>query len=68
MFNHDYGVALVSEMLERREKVLVITRVQADTWLIKNVDDSSQARPDLTGQPNPLRLTSGQCGLRFDLR
>jgi hypothetical protein len=49
MFDNDYGIALISEVLERSEEVLVITRVQANARFVEDVNYPSQTRPNLTG-------------------
>ena len=49
MFDNNYSVALIPEMLECREEMLVIARMQANTRFVENIDHPSQACPDLTG-------------------
>ena len=42
----------------------VVALVQADRRLVEDVEHADQARPDLGGQPDPLRLAAAQRGRR----
>ena len=37
MLNHDQCISKITEMLECCEKFVIISLVQADTWLIQNI-------------------------------
>ena len=54
------GVAEVTEPDQGFEQPVVVALVQADGRLVEHVEDAHQPRADLGGQPDPLRLTSGQ--------
>ncbi len=67
VFDHDDGVAEVAQSRQRAEQALVVALVQADRWLVEHVHHADQARADLRGQPDALRLTTGQAaGLAFE--
>ncbi len=60
MLDHDDGVVLIAETLERVEKLALIAVMQADTGLIQHVNTVYQSAADLGGQPYPLRLSARQ--------
>ena len=62
MLDHDDGVAEVAEPDQRLDEALVVALVQADRWLVEDVEHPDQSRPDLGGEPDPLRLSPGQGG------
>ena len=63
VFNHNQGVAQVSQTLKRADESVVVALVEADRRLVQDVHDPDQARADLGGQTDTLGLTSGQgCG------
>ena len=45
---------------QRVEQSLVVARVQADRWLVENVEHADQAAANLPGEPNALRLAAGE--------
>ena len=45
---------------ERRDQLRVVALVQPDRGLVQDVQDAHQARPDLRGQADPLRLAAGE--------
>ena len=64
VFNDDDGIAKVAQSLERGDQSLVVALVQADRWLIKDVKHADEARTDLRGEPNALRLPARERGSR----
>ena len=57
--DHD-GVAQVAQLRKRVEQPVVVARVQADRWLVENVQHADQPAADLAGQANALRLAAGE--------
>ena len=62
MLDHYHRVADVAQAIERPQQTLDIARVQPDRRFIQHIDGPYQARPDLRGQPDPLRLPAGEGG------
>ena len=60
MLHDDDRVAYVAQASERRDHLHIVLRVQADARLVEHIQHPHQARPDLCGQPNPLRLAARQ--------
>ena len=58
VLDHDHGVAQIAQALERGEQALVVALVQADRGLIEDVHHPGQARTDLAGQADALRLAA----------
>ena len=56
------GVAQVAQGFESVEQATVVARVQADGRLVENVENAAQARADLRGQADALRLAAGKRG------
>src|SRR5205085_10402907 len=60
VLDDDDGVAEVAELLERGEQAAVVTLVQPDGRLVEDVEHADEARADLRGEPDALRLTAGE--------
>ena len=60
VLDDDHRVAEVAQPLERRDQLRVVALVQADRGLVEDVEDADEARADLGGQADPLRLAAGQ--------
>ena len=60
MFDNDQRVAEVAKALQGGDQALVITLMQANRWLIQDVENPDQSRPDLGGQPDTLSFTTGK--------
>ena len=60
MFDHDHGVAQVTKRLQGLQKPLVVLLVEPHRGLVQNVEHTHETAPDLRGQVNTLRLTTGQ--------
>src|SRR6218665_794876 len=58
VFNHNEGVPQVPQREQCFNKAAVIALVQADTRLVEHVEHTGQARADLGGESNTLRLTT----------
>src|SRR5262249_40913792 len=51
-------VAEIAQAPERLEQAGVVALMQPDGWLVKNVEDPDERRPNLGGQPDALRLAA----------
>ena len=60
VLDHEHGVAEVAQALERGQQAVVVALVQADARLVQDVEHADQARADLGGQPDALRLAAAQ--------
>ena len=60
VFHDDDGVAEVAQIDQRVEEALVVALMQSDRGLIENVHDAHEARADLAGEANALRLSARQ--------
>lgn len=60
VLHHDHRVAQIAQMGEGLEQPLVVALMQTDGGLVQHVHDPHQASPDLAGQPDPLRLATGE--------
>ena len=54
------GVSGVAQRLEGLDELAVIPLVQANAWLIKDVQHADETAPDLACQPDALRLAAGE--------
>jgi len=62
VLDHDDGVALVAEGLERAQELGVVAGMQPDRGLVEHVQHAGEPGPDLGGQPDPLALAAGERG------
>ena len=60
MLDHQHGIAQVPQALQGLEQAVVVPLVQADARLVKNVEDTHQAGPDLRRQPDALRFPAAE--------
>ena len=60
MFDDDYCIAEVAELVESFNQPGIVPLMQANRRLIKNIKRSDEARADLRSQSNPLRLAASQ--------
>ncbi len=60
VLDHDQRVAEVAEPGQGLQQPVVVALVQPDGRLVEHVQHADQARADLRGQPDPLRLPPGQ--------
>ena len=60
VLDHDERVAHVTQPDQGLEQPLVVTLVQADGGLVQHVQHPDQARADLGGEPDALRLATGE--------
>ena len=58
VFNYNNRVADVTQMLKRRNKLFVVSLVQSDAWLVKNIHYAHKRRTDLSGEPNTLAFAA----------
>ena len=54
VLNDDHGVADISQPLEGIEQHIVISLVQSDRRLVKNIQHAHQRGPDLGREPDAL--------------
>lgn len=64
VLDDDQGVAQVAQPHQGFDQPAVVTLMQPDRRLIEHVEHPDQTRADLGGQPDTLRLTTGQCSGR----
>ncbi len=62
VLDHHHRVADVAQVLEGGEELLVVALVEADRWLVEDVDDAGQLGADLAGEADPLALAAGEAG------
>ena len=60
VLDDDHRVAEVAQAGQRVDEAPVVALVQADRRLVEHVQRADEARPDLAGQPDALRLAAGQ--------
>src|SRR5207248_5841053 len=60
VLHHDQRVAQVPQPGQRLHQPVVVPLVQTDGRLVQHVQHADQTGPDLGGQPDPLRLATGQ--------
>ena len=60
VLDDDDRVALVAQLRERVEQLVVVARVQADRRLVENVEHADQSAADLAGQADALRFAAGE--------
>ena len=60
VLHDDQAVSEIAQVLQRREKFIVVSLVKADARLVENIGDTDKAGADLRCQTDSLRLTSGQ--------
>ncbi len=64
VLDDDQRVAQVAQPEQGLEQPVVVPLVQPDGRLVQHVQHADQARADLGGEPDPLRLAAGQGGRR----
>ena len=64
MLHDQHRVAQVAQALQGVQQAGVVARVQTDGRLVQDVQHTHQARADLRGQPDALRLAAGEGGRR----
>ena len=62
VLDHDDGVALCAQGVQRVQEHEVVPGVQADGRLVQDVADPAQVRAELGGQADALRLSAAQRG------
>ena len=64
VLDHDHGVALVAEIEQAVQQLVVVTGMQPDRRFVENVQHPHQSAANLTGQSNALALAPRQRGCR----
>ncbi len=59
MLNHNNGIAQISESHQGLEESFIITLVQANRGLVKDIHHTHKASTNLAGQPDTLGFTAG---------
>ncbi len=60
MLDDDQRIAQISQSAERFQQPVVVPLVQPDRRLVQHVEHADETRTDLGGQPDALRLATGQ--------
>ena len=60
VLDHQHAVADVAQVLQRANQAVVVALVQADAGLVEHIHHTRQARANLAGEANALRLATGQ--------
>ena len=60
VLDDDERVAQVAQARERRDELGVVPLVEPDRRLVEDVQHAHEARPDLRGEADPLRLATGE--------
>ena len=58
MFNDEHGVAAVAEVTERLDESIVVAWVEADAWLVEDVECARKRRAELGGETDALGFTA----------
>ncbi len=58
VLDHDDGVALVTQALQRLDQTVVVALVKADGRLVQDVEHAHEASADLCGEADALRLAA----------
>ena len=61
MFHHNHRIANIAQVVQGFNQAVVITLVQTDGGLIKNIHYPNQAGANLARQADTLRFTTGEC-------
>ena len=60
VLDHHHRVAAGLQLVQRRQQLLVVARVQADGRLVQDVEHAAEIRAQLRRQPDALRLAAGK--------
>ena len=60
VFNHDHGIALITQVFKRCQKTVIVALVQTDGRLVQHIQHARQAGADLRREPDPLAFATGQ--------
>ena len=58
MLDNEHGVADIAQVFEYADQPRIVTRMQADTWLIENVKRADKQRTEICRKLNSLRLAA----------
>jgi hypothetical protein len=58
MLHDQHGIAKIPQMMQCIQKTFIVPWMQADGWLIQDVQYASQLGADLRGKAYALRLTA----------
>ena len=58
VLHHNDGIAQIAQILERGNKSIVITLMQADRGLVQNIEHAHKSCADLRCKANALRLAT----------
>ena len=60
VFHNHHGISVLFQLDQRIFKILDITRMQSDAWLIKHIHHIGKRRIDVTRDLDTLRLAAGE--------
>ena len=58
VFDHQHRIAQVAQLFQSLQQALIVSRVQADGWLVQNIQHATKLRPYLRRQANALCFTA----------
>ena len=62
MFDHQHGIAHIAQAGQGADQALVIPLMQANRWLVQDIEHAGQLTADLGGQPDALGFAAAQSG------
>src|SRR5439155_21983883 len=60
VLHDEHRVTEITKALQGLEQSSIVPLMQSDRWLIENIEDADQARPDLGREANPLPFAAPQ--------
>jgi hypothetical protein len=54
MLDHQHGIALIAQVLQRGQQPVIVALVQPDRGFVQHIEHAGQPRADLAGQPDAL--------------
>ena len=58
MLHHDQAVAQITQMHQRSQKLVIVSLMQSDAWLVQNISNAHQSGTNLGCQTDSLSLTA----------
>ena len=60
VLNDDHGIPKIAKVAEGLDEAVVVALVQADAWLVEDIQHPRKTRADLGGQPDALGFAAGK--------
>src|SRR6185437_14902980 len=60
MLHYEHRVTAVAQAMQQREQAIDVARMQSDRWLVENVERIDQLGAERVGEPDALRLSTGE--------